>query len=94
MGRVVGGDEALLGEGGKGVAGDLEGAFEGQQPENQPTTPNDMPPIAPQRRPFRPLSKTKLGSCWDSPTTGSPTTRRSAHYKTHEITTWSFSRIC
>ena len=25
-----------------------------QQPENQPTTPNDMPPSAPQRRPFRP----------------------------------------
>ena len=25
-----------------------------QQPENQPTTPNDMHPIAPQRRPFRP----------------------------------------
>jgi hypothetical protein len=29
VGRAVGGDEALVGEGGEGVAGDLEGAFEG-----------------------------------------------------------------
>jgi hypothetical protein len=38
MGRVVGGDEALLGEGGEGVVSDLEGAFEGAGGGNSPAT--------------------------------------------------------
>jgi hypothetical protein len=34
----------------------LEHSLEPQQPKNQPNPPNDMPPSAPQRRPFRPHS--------------------------------------